>query len=201
LGIFFTKNQARKKILSAPLYFNHKYQRCGALFQDRFRSELVETEAYFLTVLRYIHQNPVKTALVNSPQDYTWSSYRDYQHQTGITNTGLAGRLLGNDFENFMQATNTDDCLDTESNYGITDLELCALIKEQLGIAAVQISGLKPHTHNALLRKAKTIPGITEIQLVRVTGVQVYTIWRLGKAVNVPNISRQELLPSVDKGG
>ena len=32
----------------------------GHLFQDRFKSEPVENDAYFLTVLRYIHQNPVK---------------------------------------------------------------------------------------------------------------------------------------------
>ena len=39
-------------------WYNTKYQRSGHLFQDRFKSEPVEDDRYFLTVLRYIHQNP-----------------------------------------------------------------------------------------------------------------------------------------------
>ena len=42
-------------------WFNRKYERCGHLFQDRFRSRPVESDEYFLTVLRYIHQNPVQS--------------------------------------------------------------------------------------------------------------------------------------------
>ena len=39
-------------------WYNWKYNRRGHLFQDRYRSEAVEDDSYFLTVLRYIHQNP-----------------------------------------------------------------------------------------------------------------------------------------------
>jgi putative transposase len=60
------------------IYFNSKYDRKGHLFQNRFRSERVEDEEYLLTVLRYIHQNPVKAFLVNDTKDYLWSSYRAY---------------------------------------------------------------------------------------------------------------------------
>ncbi|MBE6563266.1 MAG: hypothetical protein E7660_05975 [Ruminococcaceae bacterium] len=41
-------------------WYNIKYQRVGHLFQDRFKSEPVETNDYLLTVIRYIHQNPLK---------------------------------------------------------------------------------------------------------------------------------------------
>ena len=41
-------------------YFNKKYERSGHLFQDRFRSEPVDSLEYFVTLLRYIHQNPLK---------------------------------------------------------------------------------------------------------------------------------------------
>ena len=47
-------------------WYNSKYYRNGHLFQDRFRSEPVETDEYFLTVLRYIHQNPIKAKLVDN---------------------------------------------------------------------------------------------------------------------------------------
>ncbi len=55
-------------------YFNARHGRVGHLFQERFGSEPVETEEYLLTVMRYIHQNPVKARLSTSC-DYPWSSY------------------------------------------------------------------------------------------------------------------------------
>lgn len=58
-------------------FFNRRHDRVGHLFQDRFRSEPVESEAYLLTVVRYIHQNPVAAGLAPSCE-YRWSSYRAY---------------------------------------------------------------------------------------------------------------------------
>ena len=46
-------------------WYNWKYDRCGHLFQDRYKSENVEDKNYLLTVLRYIHQNPFKAGIVN----------------------------------------------------------------------------------------------------------------------------------------
>ncbi|MFA7573494.1 MAG: transposase [Lutispora sp.] len=59
-------------------YHNIRNGRTGHLFQNRFRSEVVDTEAYFLTVLRYIHQNPVKAGMVKDVKVYKWSSYIEY---------------------------------------------------------------------------------------------------------------------------
>jgi REP element-mobilizing transposase RayT len=159
--------------------FNSKYQRCGALFQERYKSEPVETEAYFITVLRYIHQNPVKAAVVSSISDYAWSSYRDYQRKTGITSYKFALEVLGNDFENFMNSTNDDECLEFKDHKALTDFELSQTIQRVLAIPAIQICNLPKGQRDSMLRKAKEFPGVTAIQLARVTGVQVNTIWRL----------------------
>ena len=48
-------------------WFNQKYQRVGHLFQDRFRTENVETEKQFMTVLRYILQTPMKAGMEFAP--------------------------------------------------------------------------------------------------------------------------------------
>lgn len=58
-------------------YFNKKYQRVGHIFQDRFRSEEIEDEAYLLGVIRYVHQNPVKAGMTQG-LNYPWSSYALY---------------------------------------------------------------------------------------------------------------------------
>ncbi len=54
--------------------FNYRHARCGPLWQGRFKSCLIETERYLLTVMRYIELNPVRAAMTASPQDYRWSS-------------------------------------------------------------------------------------------------------------------------------
>jgi len=67
--------------VSYVFYFNKKYKRVGHLFQDRFKSEIVENDAYVLSLARYIHQNPVKANLVKSPGEYKWSSYYWYLNE------------------------------------------------------------------------------------------------------------------------
>ena len=59
------------------LFFNRCHDRVGHLFQGRFKSEPIEDERQLLTVLRYIHQNPVKAG-ISQTCDYPWSSYRAY---------------------------------------------------------------------------------------------------------------------------
>lgn len=60
------------------VYFNKKYQLTGHLFQSRFRSEVVASDDYLLALIRYVHRNPVKAGLVDTPQDYQWSSFLSY---------------------------------------------------------------------------------------------------------------------------
>ena len=55
-------------------WFNWKYGRSGHLFQDRYRSEPVENNEYFMMVLAYIYQNPVKAGICRRPEDYEWCS-------------------------------------------------------------------------------------------------------------------------------
>ncbi|MBP1208017.1 putative transposase [Duganella sp. 1411] len=57
-------------------YFNHRYRRCGAVWQGRYKSCVVQTEDYFLTCQRYIELNPVRAGMVRYPGHYRWSSYR-----------------------------------------------------------------------------------------------------------------------------
>jgi len=56
--------------------FNYTYARSGGLFEDRFKSSLVQEDRYLLACLRYIELNPVRAGMVKDPGDYAWSSYR-----------------------------------------------------------------------------------------------------------------------------
>ena len=56
--------------------FNNRHGRSGHLFQGRFKSILVQNDAYVLQLSCYIHRNPLRAGLVRRLADYPWSSYR-----------------------------------------------------------------------------------------------------------------------------
>ncbi len=59
-------------------YINKKKNRIGHLFQGRYKTILVDADAYLLELVRYIHNNPLRANLVKDPADYPWSSHRIY---------------------------------------------------------------------------------------------------------------------------
>jgi putative transposase len=57
-------------------WFNRRHERCGHLFQGRFHGALIDKDSYFLSVVRYVVLNPVRAGLVDRPDEWRWSSYR-----------------------------------------------------------------------------------------------------------------------------
>jgi REP element-mobilizing transposase RayT len=55
-------------------YFNYKYKRVGHVFQGRYKAILVQDERYAVSLLRYIHQNPIKAGMCKKIEGYKWSS-------------------------------------------------------------------------------------------------------------------------------
>lgn len=58
--------------------FNRRHGRDGPLFRGRYKAILIQQEEYLAQLVRYIHLNPVKAKMAQSPQDYSYSSYRYY---------------------------------------------------------------------------------------------------------------------------
>ena len=78
-------------------YVNWAYERTGTLWEGRYRSALIDSDAYFINCCRYIELNPVRAGMTFDPSDYRWSSYR--AHALGVRD-GLVSdhplyRLLG----------------------------------------------------------------------------------------------------------
>jgi len=79
-----------KRLLGVyTIRFNRRHKRYGHLFQGRYKAYLIDEDSYFLQLSRYIHLNPVKAKLTQTPEDYSWSSLRffiksfgpDYLHK------------------------------------------------------------------------------------------------------------------------
>lgn len=56
-------------------YFNRSEDRDGPLFRGRYKAILVDSDAYWLMLSRYVHRNPLESGLVKNLSDYRWSSY------------------------------------------------------------------------------------------------------------------------------
>lgn len=110
LNIAFTRIETRY-----AMWFNRKYQQTGYLFQNRFRSEAVETDQYFMTVLRYILQNPMKAGMESRPGSYRWSSYLAYKKGKGaVTDIQYALDLFGGrePLMEYLDQSNDDSVMD-----------------------------------------------------------------------------------------
>ena len=127
-----------RRVSTAYVYwYNLKYQRTGHLFHDRYRSEAVEDDKYFLTVLRYILRNPVKAGMCSSPSEYEYSSFREYAGQKqGITDIDFAVQMTGREeLLSFINQENEDQCLELseKTKAGVTDSKALELIRNALG--------------------------------------------------------------------
>ena len=56
-------------------WFNRTHKRTGTLWEDRFKSVIVESGTAARTMAAYIDLNPVRAGMVEDPADYRWSSY------------------------------------------------------------------------------------------------------------------------------
>lgn len=60
--------------------YNWRHSRHGHLFQGRYKSIIVQNDAYMLRLSCYIHRNPLRAKIVNRLADYPWSSYLPYAY-------------------------------------------------------------------------------------------------------------------------
>jgi len=181
LGIVFRRIGAKY-----VYWYNHKYKRRGYLFQDRYKSEAVESDEYLLTVLRYIHQNPVKAGISKNVRSYPWSSYNEYITKSSLCDTDYITSLFAEDkskaillFQQFNAQENNDKCLEYEEPQKIYDDEAIQMIIEISGVKEPhEIQILEPDKRVKVVKELRSI-GLSMRQIERLTGLSISTIRRL----------------------
>lgn len=68
----------QRMLISFTKTINAKYGRVGALFQGQFQAVAVETDEQLIHLTAYAHCNPVQAGLVRRPDDWEYSSCREY---------------------------------------------------------------------------------------------------------------------------
>lgn len=166
-------DQIMKKIAgSYAYYFNTKYERVGHLFQDRFKSEAIEDDFYFVTVLRYIHQNPLKAG-ISRMESYPFSSYGEYVDGSKIIDTNFSIDLLGGRDEllNFLHQEEQHICLDDVERKIITDAKAKEILSSKYHIKNYTfVQQLEPKKRDDLLQMLKK-EGMSIRQIERLTGL------------------------------
>jgi len=176
-----------KKVSGSYVYwYNNKYDRSGHLFQERYKSEVVENEGSLLRVLRYVHQNPLKAGIVQEIAGYKWSSYSEYVNKPRIVNTDyVLDRFSTNKnqsielFKKYTKEKNNDQCLEYVPRIKISDDEIrnCFF---QFGLSNMsELQQLEKNKRNEMIREVKTVRGVTIRQLARVTGISKSVIDRV----------------------
>ncbi len=155
-------------------WYNRKYGRIGGLFQDRYKSEPVEDDGYFLTVLRYIHLNPVKAGICNTASDYKESSYNDYiQPRKGqITDTEFALSLMSRkQFAEYHNEGGDERCLDMRDVKRVGDSKAQAILQavSQCGDTS-EFQVLPREKRDRCLAHLKE-KGLSVRQIERLTGI------------------------------
>lgn len=173
--------QMFKRICGRFVYwYNIKYRRVGHLFQDRFKSEPVDSEQYFFTVLRYIHQNPTKAGLCKRVEDYRYSSYSEYINVNKIVDTDYVLKLATiEEFIGLNNETVANSCMDVSEKVikRVTDEQAKNLIRKYTSCENVaQFQSLDVKTRDKYLKKLRE-KGISIRQLSRLTGIS-YSVVR-----------------------
>ncbi len=175
-----------KRIGASYVYwYNGKYERTGHLFQDRFKSEPVEDDAYFLTVIRYIHRNPVKAGLCERPEDWAYSSLKKYFAEDGLHDSRMVRELMDEEqFREWNAQSVEEKCMDMEDQprKHLTDSRAWELIRRKSGCEnAAEFQRLERDNRDAALGKALK-EGVSIRQASRLTGISIGVIRKLSNS-------------------
>ena len=167
--------QIFRRIGSRYVYwYNVKYRRVGHLFQDRFKSEPIETNEYFLTVLRYIHQNPIKAGVCKKVEEYPYSSYGQFLEISDVIDSEFVFNIiLQDDFIAYHNKFTNDICLDIEaaSLVKMTDEQARKIIEKYSKCKSVaDFQALSIPQRDKFLKIFKE-KGLSIRQISRLTGV------------------------------
>ena len=186
------------KILSQYAgWFNRKYFRSGALFGDRYKSEAIEDYRYLFSLVRYIHQNPLRARMVSKLDEYEWSSYNDYikANEHSLTDTAFILNQFSNDKDRAVELFMKFNDQIEDNDFTIAD----GRRKSEDSIKRIIMSlidGEQPHTIKSMPKDKRNLiiynlyknKGLSKSVIERATGISRGTITRIIKQFETSQI-------------
>ena len=173
-------------------WYNNKYSRSGHLFQERFYSVAIENESAFLSVLLYIHNNPVNANICLFPSEYHWSSYKAYYGANNpLVNVSFAYNISGSKesllhFFATEQPSSDDELFlkdHRETTHFLTDEQALSVFRSLTSLSSTSdVNTLPKIQRNDYVRKLRE-KGLTIKQVARLMDISENTVKRLCRIV------------------
>lgn len=160
-----------KRILTKyARWYNIKYGRSGALIANRYKSVPVDIDEYFLHLIRYVHQNPLKAGITDEIEDYPYSSYVEYMKGSKLTDTEFVLNMISlEEFIDYHQEIEELKFNVTDSKKK-TDEDILMFLKKHYEIDNPKsISKFSKDDRDKILEELKKEFTVRHIQ--RITGV------------------------------
>ena len=186
-------------IPSFVYWYNKKYERVGSLFQARFKSRPICNNNQLLTVIKYVHQNPVKAAICKHPGHYQYSSFKGYFRNDLIDASYIRSFISPDGFNRFncdktdkkrkkgnpaqaqAQAEKEDFCIDIEDEKPrLNDKRAMEIMIRLSGCGnASEFQALDTALRDKALLDMR-IAGVSVSQANRITGISCGMIRKAG---------------------
>lgn len=164
-------------------WFNRKYGRVGHVFQDRFRSEPVEDDAYFTSLIKYVWNNPVEAGLATRTEEYRWSSRRELGRSSLVDEAELRRLMPPGALDRAASVPVASLLDDSQAGAGRparhTEDEVAQLLEHACGVrCAEDFLYLSRYAQRRAIRELRT-RSVSYALIARATGLSVSCVRRV----------------------
>lgn len=135
----------QKLLTLYAIYFKHRHDRSGHVFQGRYKAIICNKEEYLFKLIQYIHVNPLRAGITKDLNNYDWSSHSVYMGKNKHKHLSLE------------EAFRRMDCRSLTEGYKVYHNLICNYLNEKHPI----VLAAKP-TEKALQFKELTLPKILD---------------------------------------
>ncbi|MDN5849211.1 MAG: transposase [Nitrococcus sp.] len=142
-------------------YFNRTQGRDGPLFRGRYKAALVDAQAHWLGLSRYVHRNPLEARMTDDLAAYPWSSYAAYVGRSPAPDWLLTDYVLGaikpRPYAKYVEGNDDNEAVSPYATINIPSI---------LGdddFARSVLMGRAPTVDEPELRQARPTPSIDRI--------------------------------------
>ncbi len=118
-------------------YYNKLKKRTGHVFEQRYKAVLCDKDKYLLTLIKYIHKNPVRAGMGDI--NYSWSSHREYkEYKANYCNIQFPLSIFSNNSNNaireYLKYMEEDEIIEDKNDYELIPKEIVRNYKEEFNI-------------------------------------------------------------------
>jgi REP element-mobilizing transposase RayT len=163
---------------SYTMYFNIRHKTVGHLFQGRYKAILCDRDAYLLSLVKYIHLNPVRARMVRELEEYKWSSHKYYvgkEKKNSIVDSDhvlrmfsenrMTSRKLYSEFMGDGIAVKRENVYRTIDQRVLGSEEFLDSVMEKYDVEVEKEKREKEHSLEEIVKGVENVKGVTLIQM------------------------------------